>query len=370
VGGAEVYLENLLRHLSATHDRSELVLVCRRDQSIDAWTEELGKHCTVVRLDIVRPTDLLALAKLIRNATLVHINLSFPIGKYQFAAAFLAHSSRRPIVVTHHLALPVRYPWSALMRWLGRAAACHIAVSNHGRNVLMSQFSYAPDRVVVIHNGVDPVRFHPAADDARRAARRLVGQTLEGEPWGDDVLLACTVARLSRQKGLFELIGATAMIVKRLPDARVVVIGEGELRRRLGEQARSRGLDHFFFLAGALPRPRVAEWLAASDLFILPSRYEGGPATALMEAMACGCAVVATDVSGVSELISDELVGRLVPAQNVPALATAVVDLLADPAHRAAMAGSARQAVIENFTIAKCLELTTAILEGMNSGQS
>jgi glycosyltransferase involved in cell wall biosynthesis len=171
------------------------------------------------------------------------------------------------------------------------------------------------------------------------------------------------VARLSTQKGLFELIEATELVVKEVPAARVVVIGEGGLRSRLLEQARVRGLQHFFFLAGALPRSGVAGWLAAADLFVLPSRYEGGPATALMEAMAAGCAVVATDVSGASELITDPGVGRLVPARKVDAIADAMVDLMSDPQARAAMGARARLKVIDGFTIEAYLTRTIAILE-------
>ena len=141
------------------------------------------------------------------------------------------------------------------------------------------------------------------------------------------------------------------------------MIGEGDLRGPLVDQVKALGLDHCFFLAGSMPRQRVAEWLAAADLFILPSHYEGGPATALMEAMACGCAVVTTDVSGVDELITDETLGIVVPPRNPKALAAATVDLLTDPSKRAAMAERARRKVIADFTIDVCLRRTMAVFD-------
>ncbi|TMD18636.1 MAG: glycosyltransferase family 4 protein, partial [Chloroflexi bacterium] len=116
------------------------------------------------------------------------------------------------------------------------------------------------------------------------------------------------------------------------------------------------------FLAGSLLRSQVAEWLAASDLFVLPSRYEGGPATALMEAMACGCAIVATNVSGVNELVTDESLGRLVPARDSDALAASILDLLADAGLRGKMAERARAKVLAEFTIEASMRKTENVL--------
>lgn len=364
MGGAEVYLENLVRFL-AEPSRSgwRVQLVCRRDADLDAWAAEISKYCAVVRLDVTRPGDVQRLTSLVLHSDLVHLNLSFPSGKYQFAAAGVVRLLRRPLVVTHHLALSVSQPWRTLMRWLGRGSTSHVAVSHHARDILIREFGYAPTRIAVVHNGIDAERFRPASPAARQALRRSGGELLDGRPWGDEVLLACTVARLSTQKGLFELVEATELVIKEVPGTHVVVIGEGRLRPRLREEALARGLEHAFYLAGAVPRARVAEWLAAADLFILPSRYEGGPATALMEAMAAGCAVIATNVNGADELVTDATVGRLVPARDPAALAAATVALLSDPQARADMGDRARRKVIEAFTIEACLTKTIAIFE-------
>ncbi len=116
VGGAEVYLENLVRYLAeAGGDRSWLPqLVCRRDPILDSWAAEISKSCPVIRLDVASPPDAMRLSSLIRQVDLVHLNLSFPAGKYQFVAAFLARMLNRPLVVTHHLALQVPAPWRRL----------------------------------------------------------------------------------------------------------------------------------------------------------------------------------------------------------------------------------------------------------------
>jgi glycosyltransferase involved in cell wall biosynthesis len=355
----------MVRYLAdLTADRRwELQVICRRDRAVDQWAQEISKHCTVFRIDVGRPADLYRMTGLVRAAGMVHLNLSFPTGKYPFATAALARSLGRPLVVTHHLALRVPTPWRQAMRRLGRAAFRHIAISHQARQFLIDVFGYSPDRVVVIHNGIDPTRFRPLSGAVRQTSRAARGKELEGHPWGDDVMLATVVARLSTQKGLFDLLEAAAIAVKKLPALRIVVIGEGDQRHSLQERIRVLGLEGHCYLPGVLSHEQVADWLGASDLFILPSRYEGGPPIALMEGMAAGCAVLATDVIGVRELITEPALGRIVPAEDSDALAAAMVELMSDPQTRAAMAERARLKVSSDFTIETSLHRTASLLE-------
>ena len=347
-------------------DRWQPELILRRDAAVDSLAASVAQWAPVERLDFGRPSDLSRIASRLRGASLVHLNLSFPTGKYPFGVALLARALGRPLLVTHHLALRVGPPWHHLMRWLGHTAQ-HISVSRHSASVLAIDYGYSLERIEVIHNGVDPELFHPATPEERTRLRRTAGEKFGGQPWDDHVLLACTVARLSRQKGLFDLVEAAAELVKESPNLKMVILGEGELRRTLREQINTLGLQDQLILAGALPRTQVAEWLAACDLFVLPSRYEGGPATALMEAMACACAVVATDVSGTSELVTDDSLGLLVPPQDPRALAGAIRKLLTDAKLRTNLAGRARAKVLAEFTVEACMLRTEEVLEGVVS---
>src|SRR5579859_4733463 len=349
VGGAEVFVENLIRHLAQVSKAGwEPEFILRRDAAVDGLATSVARWAPVARLDFGRPSDFLEIARRIRSAALVHLNLSYPTGKYPFGVALLARSMRRPLVVTHHLALKVGAPWHQLMTWMGPQAQ-HISVSRHSASVLVIDYGYKLEGIEVIHNGVDTRLFHPASGDERSHVRRTAGQKLTGQPWNDDVLLSCTVARLSRQKGLFDLVEAAADLAKESPNLKMVILGDGEQRRTLRDRIRALRLQDQLLLAGALPRTEVAEWLAAADLFVLPSRYEGGPATALMEAMSCGCAVVATDVSGTNELVTDDSLGLLVPPQDPPALAVAIRKLLTDAKLRTSLAGRAREKVLAEF---------------------
>ncbi len=149
----------------------------------------------------------------------------------------------------------------------------------------------------VIPNGVDTSRFIPRERE-------------DGPP------LAVCVARLSRQKGQDVLVAAWPAVRARVPDARLVLVGDGDLKLPATE-----GVD----VAG--PSDDVAGWYARASVVVLPSRWEGMSLT-MLEAMASGRSVVATDVAGAREALGDEVV----PVEDVSALADAIARRLLDPA--------------------------------------
>lgn len=161
----------------------------------------------------------------------------------------------------------------------------------------------------VVPNGVDLDAF--TVED-REEARRLLG--LDSSP------LAVSVGRLSRQKGLDVLLAAWPEVERRVPGAQLVIVGSGpeedELRRRAGSAR----------LLGA--RDDVRSWLAAADAVVVPSRWEG-LAYVVLEAMAAGRSVVATDVAGMSEALGDT--GLVVPSEDPAALAAALASALTRP---------------------------------------
>jgi len=171
-------------------------------------------------------------------------------------------------------------------------------------------------RYAVIHNGVDLGHFRTADDTVRRAARARLGVPA-------DAPLAVCVGRLTRQKGQDVLLSAWETVVRRCPQARLALVGAGDLMPAL----RARPVPGVSF-AGAVPD--VRDWLAAADVVVLPSRWEGLPLTAL-EAMATGRSVVASDVAGLAEIVSPEI-GALVPPVRSDPLADALLRRLRDRA--------------------------------------
>jgi glycosyltransferase involved in cell wall biosynthesis len=164
------------------------------------------------------------------------------------------------------------------------------------------------------------------------------------------------VASLQDYKGHPYLIDACARLLNSGIDLRCTCVGEGEDRPRLEAQIRELGVEGRVVLAGAQPRQRVAELLAEADAFVLPSvvtasgKMEGVP-VALMEALAVETPVVATDISGVSEIVEDGVTGHLVPQRDPEALAGALRRLHDDPAEGARLARAGRARVLQEFDL-------------------
>jgi glycosyltransferase involved in cell wall biosynthesis len=169
-----------------------------------------------------------------------------------------------------------------------------------------------PDRTRAVLNGVDRTIFRTRD---RAAARLELGVPAESR-------LILFVGTISAAKGVHELIGAAIRLRNWHEGLRLVCIGDGILRAPLERLIRAENLGSTIVFGGPQPSDRVSRWLAASDLLCLPSYSEGCP-NAVLEALACGRPVVATDVGGISEVLTSDA-GVLVPPRDVDALAAAL----------------------------------------------
>ena len=375
VGGAELHVERLAGYLvGQLRPSHRLELLCRPDPVLDAWAARMAAVGVVVhRLGLRGPRDLWRMVRILGGARLVHLHLAHPVGKYQWAAALAARTTGRRIIATHHLAPDIRglalgerrrALWFSAVRLMLRVVNRHIAVSEYAKRILTSIYDVKPERVSVIYVGTDPRRFAPVGAAERSQLRdELFGGLTPG--LSRDASLVCSVARLSPQKGLQDLVEAARQLKGDLPAATYVLIGDGEWSSKLRGDIAKSGLDGIVRLAGNLPPPEVARWLQVADVFVLPSHFEGGPATALMEAMAAGCAVVGTRVSGSEELIPGPDVGVLVEARQPEALATAIRQLLEDPDLRARLGHQARERVVSGFDIRNCHAQTLDLYRSM-----
>ncbi|HEX7134178.1 MAG TPA: GNAT family N-acetyltransferase [Iamia sp.] len=189
--------------------------------------------------------------------------------------------------------------------------------------------------VEVLYHGIDE------AEVRRGPAARHAGRATLGLP--DDAVVVGTVGNLAPKKDHHSLIEAFAGLAAGWPAAHLVIVGGGPLEDELRDRARTTGLAGRVHLLGQ--RPDVAELLPAFDVFALSSRHEG-LGLAVVEAMASGVPVVATEVDGVPEVVTHDVDGVLVPPGRPDRLATAIADLLGDPerAGRLAAAGVASSA--------------------------
>lgn len=198
------------------------------------------------------------------------------------------------------------------VRWSAGVAAVGRDLARTLRDIVGPE-CHAP----VIENGVDVDTFRPGNS---AQARRALGLAPDG-----DLLLY--VGRLVPGKGLSELLDVFGALLARDATKRLALVGDGPLRSRLLEQARSLGIDARVIFAGERPHPEVALWMQAASVFVLPSESEGFP-NVVREALASGCPVVATGVGDVPRVITPSE-GRVVPVGNRRALYDALLEVLA-----------------------------------------
>ncbi len=237
-----------------------------------------------------------------------------------------------------------------LERLAARAGDFIISVNDQHRRMAIELGVVEPDRICTVHNGVD-VRPFGRADGL--SARRRLG-------FADSDLLIGAIGRLAPQKGFLYLMRAMPLVLAAVPAARLVMIGEGPLADELKGEARKHGVaDRVHFLGF---RNDVPDLLAAFDVFALPSLWEG-LSISLIEALAAGKPIVATDIDGNREVIEHEETGLMVPPADVPALATALGTLLTDRSLAARLAGRARRSAETRFSFDRMVEQNLAVYD-------
>jgi glycosyltransferase involved in cell wall biosynthesis len=175
------------------------------------------------------------------------------------------------------------------------------------------------------------------------------------------------VAALVPHKGQHHLIDAAALVVREVPDARFVIVGDGELREALERHIRDKHLERHVFLAGF--RTDALELTKGFDLFAMSSVSEG-MCTALVDAMAASKAAVATTAGGIPEVLVDGETGFLVPPRDQHAMADKLVVLLKDQALRTRLGDAALQRARDTFTVERMVEGTAAVYERLNNSKS
>lgn len=222
-------------------------------------------------------------------------------------------------------------------------SATVVSNSGHTKQLLVSDWGVAPEKVSVLHPGVDARTFAPAAPDAD--ARHRLGWT------GRRVVL--TVGALQKRKGQDMMIRALPDIRRRCPDVLYAIAGEGWERPYLQQLVADLGVTDLVQFRQVVSDVELVECYQQCDLFALPNRQVGwdfeGFGIVLLEAQACGKAVIAGRSGGTGEAIAPGLSGQLVDCDTPDPLARAVVALLDDPDRRLAMGTRGRQLVEDRF---------------------
>lgn len=379
-GGAGVHVTELVAALRASIDVQVRAFGGDRD--------EPGTHSyrTPAELSAANPaiqtlgTDL-AMVGDIAGADLVHSHTWYA----NFAGHLAAQLHGIPHVLTAHSLEPLR-PWKAEQLGGGYAvssgierlayenAAAIIAVSAGMRaDILRSYPQVAPERVRVVHNGIDVARWHPVRDDAFLAR---IGM----DPARPSIVF---VGRITRQKGLPYLLRAAASLPAEVqlvlcagaPDT-AEIMAEVQEGVRLLQQTR----DGVVWIERMLPREELSAILTAATAFVCPSVYEPLGIVNL-EAMACGAAVVGTATGGIPEVVDDGVTGRLVPIEQVQDgtgtpvdtdrfvddLSRVLTEVAGDPARARAYGEAGRERARTRFSWTAIADTTRALYAELTS---
>jgi glycosyltransferase involved in cell wall biosynthesis len=336
VGGAEEMVLTLTRRLPKRF--SPRVCCIHAAGPIGEEIRQSGVPTDVLGLNpgLRRPHDVWRLRAYLAR-TRPHIVHTFLLtaSLYGRLAAILA---RVPVVIGTEVNVYAskRRSHAIAERWLMRGTDCVIASAESVRDFYVEQVHADPDEVKVIYNAVD----WSALD---RTMSRDEMRGVLGVP--GSALAVTIIARLTEQKAHRVLLDAFAG-ASELADAHLVIVGDGELRDELRRRADTLGIAPRTHFAGA--RRDLGNMLAATDVFVMPSLWEGLPLS-LVLAMGAGLPVVASRVAGIPEVVEDGRTGLLVDPGDAPQLGTALARLAADSSLRADLGDAARAFVRPRF---------------------
>jgi glycosyltransferase involved in cell wall biosynthesis len=245
-----------------------------------------------------------------------------------------------------------RASWALTVeRYLRARTDWLIAVSESEREFALSKRLVSPERVSVIPNGIDLEA--PAPHDPPLRARLGIP---DGTP-----LVGC-LGRLTWQKAPEVYAAACRIAGRQVREAHFLLIGSGLHDDKVRSELEGAGLDGRFHWLDGLPRASAA--FGELDLYVLPSRFEGGPYTPL-EAMRAGTPVILTDVAGNRDTIEHGVSGLLVPVDDHVRLALAIIELLSDPGRRARFALAAAEHLERRFDVRSMAAHTTRVYEAL-----
>ncbi len=287
------------------------------------------------------------LSRVIRDLQPDIVHAHDPHGVAVAATALsMASPPRRPALVAARR-VDFHIKANSFSRWKYRQVDRFVTASEAIRAMLLED-GVSPDRVVTVHEGIDV--------DRVASAEAL---NLREEYWfPPHSLIVGNIAALVPHKGQKFLIDAAAIVVREMPEARFLVVGEGELHASLEHQIRHLHLAQHVILAGF--RTDALRVLKGLDLFVMSSVTEG-LGTSLLDAMAAGRPIVATRAGGIPEVVVHGETGLLVPPRDAAALAGAILEVLRDPARRQRFAEAGFARVRERFSVDRMVEETLGV---------
>jgi glycosyltransferase involved in cell wall biosynthesis len=354
VGGAEMLLIDLVRGLrNADYD---VVVAYSTPGPLESRLRELDIPLFhLPRKFRVDPMLFLGIWKLIKKEKpdIVHTHL-FKSDLHGRIAAWL---SKVPLIIStvHNNDAWIRkFPLGQIYGWTARLAHLIIAVSEEVREYHIQYANTPADKIQVISNGVDISRFaNPDLDPKKFRAELGIESSAP---------VLGIIGRLQPQKDHENFLNAAVLIANEFPSARFVIIGDGPLRDALIEKTKELNLSGNVIFTGI--RHDIPLALAALDVMVISSRWEGLPVT-LLEALAARRVVVATNVGGIADVVTSGESAMLVPAEDHMALAESCMRVLRDPQLAFALANAGFERVNSTFSMDAMMRKTVTLYQSL-----
>jgi glycosyltransferase involved in cell wall biosynthesis len=330
---------NALGHRAALVAHADGVLRSRADEGL-----ELIPIAPRTELDLAAAWRLSRVVKNLRPE-IVHAHDAHATAMASLALSLGSPAPAPALIVSRRVDFHLRR--NSFSRWKHRQVDCFVAASEAIRQILIAD-GVPAERTVTVHEGIDVER-------VLAAPTVNVHETF----WlPHHAPVVGNVAALVPHKGQRHLVEAAHLVVREIPDARFVILGEGELREPLERQIRDHHLEKHVLLPGF--RTDVLGCIKGFDLFAMSSVTEG-LGTSLLDAMACSRAIVATRAGGIPEIVEDGRNGVLVEPRDHGAMARAIVRLLGDESLRQRMGAAGRARVAARFSVERMVEETAAV---------
>jgi glycosyltransferase involved in cell wall biosynthesis len=353
-GGAEIQVSRLARGLAGRGWKAAVVSMIPPEALVpELEAAGVAVHCLGMQPGVPNPLAIVRLRRILNDSRpqivhshIAHANILSRVTRMITSVPVLVCTAHNTNEGGRMLMLAYRYT-----DWLADVTT-NVSVAGVRRQVEMR--SARPDRVQFMPNGLDLEQFRP--DPVQREAARL------GLGAGDRFVWLA-VGRIEEAKDYPNLLRAVAAVAKRRPDALLLIAGQGKLEGEVRALAGELGLAERVRFLGV--RRDVASLMNAADGYVMSSRWEGMPLV-LQEAAAVGLPVVATDVGGNAEVVCHGESGHLVPANDPPALAAAMLEVMGlSPARRHEMGQQGRSHVESRFGMQQVLDRWEALYRGL-----
>mgnify|MGYP001608529635 FL=1 len=348
-GGAELQMFLLAKFLNK--DKFTPILGCSAYPALDRWCENFIKEgIKVIRMNVKHkhdPRHYFQLCKIIKNENinLLHAHIWNPAScRYAFSAA---SSCKIPIITTEHDPFKLSFLKNLFKKSNLKKVKTIITVSKNNQKILQKLYPEHKKKIKVIHNGIDTVWWQSQllrfTDEDRKKIKEQLFLARE------NTLIIISIAELHERKGLRYLIEAIPKIVKKFPNIKLVIVGEGPDRQNLEKLIEKLDIENHTILIGR--QKEIPKLLKSSDIFVLPSRREAF-GFVLLEAMITELPVIGSKVGGIPEIINNKN-GLMVESENSKKLTNVLLDLVSHPDKRQKLAQAGHKTVLEKFDAKK-----------------